>query len=175
MISTKYILGTKTLNKGTDTLRKDAGGALGGRRWLHWLAGGLALLASAAQAGPTVTDIEFASRPGSKFEIRLDFDQAPPEAKAYTIEKPARLAIDFPDTSSALESKRFSLPYGNATGVVVLEALDRVNRELGTTLVVITHNAAISRMADRVLSLADGRIVSEQRNEVRISAQELEW
>ncbi len=86
---------------------------------------GLALLAAAAQAAPTVTDIEFASRPGSKFEVRLDFDQAPPEMKAYTIEKPARIAIDFPGTSSALEQKRYSLPYGNATGVVVLESGDR--------------------------------------------------
>ncbi len=85
----------------------------------------MALLASAAQALPTVTDIEFASRPGSKFEIRLDFNEAPPEAKSYTIEKPARIAVDFPGTKSALERKRYSLPYGNATGVVVLESGDR--------------------------------------------------
>ena len=77
------------------------------------------------QAAPTVTDIEFSSRPGSKFEIRLDFNEAPPDIKAYTIEKPARIAIDFPDTTSALEQKRYSLPYGNATGVVVLESGDR--------------------------------------------------
>ena len=49
----------------------------------------------------------------------------PPEVKAYTIEKPARLAIDFGNTSSALERKRFSLPYGNATGVLVLESGER--------------------------------------------------
>ena len=85
----------------------------------------LSLLAGALQAAPSVTDIEFSSRPGSKFEIRLDFDETPPDMKAYTIEKPARIAIDFPDTSSALDSKRYSLPYGNATGVVVLESGDR--------------------------------------------------
>ena len=45
-----------------------------------------------------------------------------------------------------------------ATGVLVLEALERVNRELGTTTAVITHNAAIAGMADRVIRLADGRI-----------------
>lgn len=82
----------------------------------------LAVFTSAVQASPTITDIEFSSRPGSKFEIRLDFDQIPPDINAYTIEKPARIAIDFPNTSSDLERKSYSLPYGNATGVVVLES-----------------------------------------------------
>ncbi len=62
-----------------------------------------------------------------------------------------------------------------STGVVVLEAIDRVNRELGTTTAVITHNAAISEMADRVISLADGRIASEQRNTEKIGPHELHW
>ncbi len=62
-----------------------------------------------------------------------------------------------------------------STGVLVLEAIARVNRELGTTVAVITHNVAISAMADRVLRLADGRIVSVQRNERRAEARELEW
>ena len=61
------------------------------------------------------------------------------------------------------------------TGVRVLQALETVNRELGTTTVVITHNADIARMADRVLHLADGRIAREQRNETRVSAGELSW
>ena len=53
-----------------------------------------------------------------------------------------------------------------STGVVVLEALARVNAELGTTTVVITHNAAIASMAHRVIRLADGRVVAvEQRTE----------
>lgn len=85
----------------------------------------LAIFASVVQAAPSITDIEFSSRPGSKFEIRLDFDQMPPDINAYTIEKPARIAIDFPNTGSALERKSYSLPYGNATGVVVLESGDR--------------------------------------------------
>jgi putative ABC transport system ATP-binding protein len=61
------------------------------------------------------------------------------------------------------------------TGKVVLETLARVNGELGTTVVVITHNAAISGMADRVVSVADGRIAGEQRNATKITASELEW
>ncbi len=62
-----------------------------------------------------------------------------------------------------------------STGVVVLEAIDRVNRELGTTTAVITHNAAISEMADRVISLADGRIASERRNAEKVGPRELHW
>jgi putative ABC transport system ATP-binding protein len=63
-----------------------------------------------------------------------------------------------------------------ATGVVVLEALARVNAELGTTTVVITHNAAIASMADRVIKLADGRVTSvEERHGRKLSAGELSW
>nr|HPK33749.1 ATP-binding cassette domain-containing protein [Ottowia sp.] len=63
----------------------------------------------------------------------------------------------------------------SATGVRVLEALERVNREMGTTTVVITHNADIARMAERVLWMQDGRIVREQLNQQRIAARELHW
>lgn len=61
------------------------------------------------------------------------------------------------------------------TGVRVLEALDGVNRELGTTTLVITHNADIARLAHRVLQLGDGRIVREVRNATRARASELHW
>jgi len=61
------------------------------------------------------------------------------------------------------------------TGIVVLEAIARINRELGTTTAVITHNASISRMADRVISLSDGLIAGIQRNVTKVSADELQW
>ncbi|HSW38396.1 MAG TPA: ABC transporter ATP-binding protein [Acidobacteriota bacterium] len=61
------------------------------------------------------------------------------------------------------------------TGIVVLEAIDRVNRELGTSTVVITHNASIAAMADRVVRLSDGHIVSVEHNSKRCSPQELSW
>ncbi len=63
----------------------------------------------------------------------------------------------------------------SATGVRVLEALERVNAEMGTTTVVITHNVDIARMAHRVLYMADGRIVREQLNAERLPARELRW
>ena len=61
------------------------------------------------------------------------------------------------------------------TGITVLEAIERVNRELGTTTAVITHNAVIAGMADRVISLSDGRIASVKRNDRKIAASELAW
>ncbi len=63
----------------------------------------------------------------------------------------------------------------SATGVLVLQALEQVNVEMGTTTVVITHNVDIARMADRVLYMADGRIVREQLNAQRLAAMELHW
>ena len=61
------------------------------------------------------------------------------------------------------------------TGIVVLEALQRVNRELGTTTVVITHNAGIAQMADRVIHLADGLINRVEVNKTRLDPRELTW
>jgi putative ABC transport system ATP-binding protein len=62
-----------------------------------------------------------------------------------------------------------------ATGKVVLDVIARINRELGTTAVVITHNAAIAGMADRVLRLADGRIAGVDVNARRLTAAEIAW
>jgi putative ABC transport system ATP-binding protein len=62
-----------------------------------------------------------------------------------------------------------------STGVVVLEALAHVNESLGTTTVVITHNAAIATMADRVVHLSDGHVVGVEANEHKRSAHELSW
>ena len=62
-----------------------------------------------------------------------------------------------------------------ATGVVVLSAIARVNRELGTTTAVITHNAVVADMTDRVLQLADGRIVQDRRNPRRAAPEQLRW
>jgi putative ABC transport system ATP-binding protein len=77
---------------------------------------------------------------------------------------PAVLLCDEP--TGALDSQ---------TGVVVLEALEKVNRELGTLTVLITHNVGIADMADRVIHLSDGRIAGEQRTLERRAARELSW
>jgi putative ABC transport system ATP-binding protein len=63
----------------------------------------------------------------------------------------------------------------STTGRIVLQVLDRVNRELGTTTAVITHNAPVAAMADRVVRIADGQIVEEHRNKVKTPPEEIEW
>ena len=61
------------------------------------------------------------------------------------------------------------------TGKLVLEAIDTVNRELGTTTALITHNVAIAAMADRVARMTSGRIVEDRRNPHRVAPEALSW
>jgi putative ABC transport system ATP-binding protein len=61
------------------------------------------------------------------------------------------------------------------TGRLVLQVIARVNRELGTTTAIITHNAPIAAMADRVLTLTDGRVQSRVSNQHKVAAAELTW
>lgn len=78
--------------------------------------------------------------------------------------RPAILLCDEP--TGALDSR---------TGVLVLEVIERVNRELGTATAIITHNAPIAEIANRVVTLADGRVQSERSVRLRRRASELSW
>ena len=78
--------------------------------------------------------------------------------------RPNVLLCDEP--TGALDSK---------TGIRVIEALLKVNEQFGTTTLIITHNASIQDVADRVLFFADGQITREHRNEQRRQAAELSW
>jgi putative ABC transport system ATP-binding protein len=61
------------------------------------------------------------------------------------------------------------------TGIVVLEAIERINQELGTLTLVITHNAVMAEMADRVITLSDGHITGVRPNPHRAPASSLAW
>jgi len=78
--------------------------------------------------------------------------------------RPEVLLCDEP--TGALDSK---------TGVLVLEAIENVNRELGATTALITHNMSIAAMAHRVISMADGRIAGTHENATRVSPREISW
>jgi putative ABC transport system ATP-binding protein len=80
------------------------------------------------------------------------------------VKKPEILLCDEP--TGALDA---------TTGRLVLEVLDRVNREFRTSIAVVTHNAAIAGMADRVVTIADGQITTDVRNEVRKAPSEVSW
>ena len=73
-----------------------------------------------------IEDIAFTAQPGAQLEVRLTFSEPPSaDIESYSIEEPARIVLDFPDTRSGLEQKRFSLSQANATSVMVLESDDR--------------------------------------------------
>ncbi|PKL95191.1 MAG: ABC transporter [Gammaproteobacteria bacterium HGW-Gammaproteobacteria-8] len=102
---------------------------------------------------------------GDHFPAQLSGGEQQRVAIARAIAKqPAVLLCDEP--TGALDS---------VTGIKVLQALEHVNRELGTTTVIITHNAAIAAMADRVIRLSDGRITETRSNPARTPAAELSW
>lgn len=99
------------------------------------------------------------------FPSQLSGGQQQRVAIARAIAKrPAVLLCDEP--TGALDSE---------TGIVVLEALERVNRELGTTTLIITHNVVQGEMAERIIKLRDGQIEDIQRNEHKKAPSELRW
>jgi len=73
----------------------------------------------------TLEDVSFSSLPGERLEVTLQFDGAPPEPSGYTIERPARTAVDLRDTTSGLESRSVPLGSGNAQSMTVVETKDR--------------------------------------------------
>jgi len=94
----------------------------------HWLAA-LLILAGAALLSParaaTLTDLQANTLPGDGVEVRLDFKGNAPQVKGYSIERPARIALDLLDTNSAVDVRRHNLGTGNARSVTVVEAKDR--------------------------------------------------
>ncbi|RSZ56374.1 ABC transporter ATP-binding protein [Massilia atriviolacea] len=116
------------------------------------------------QAGEAVAMVGLAPR-RDHFPAQLSGGEQQRVAIARAIVKrPAVLLCDEP--TGALDY---------ATGKLVLEVIERINRELGTTTVVITHNAAIAGMADRVVRLGDGRIQSVEGNLHKLGPAQLAW
>jgi len=119
-------------------------------------------------------------------------DPMPPETALGLVNLSARLD-HFPAQLSGGEQQRVAIARAIAkrpevllcdeptgaldvhTGIVVLEAIQRVNQELGTLTVIITHNAVMADMADRVIHLSDGRVHDVRPNERRAPASSLNW
>jgi putative ABC transport system ATP-binding protein len=120
-------------------------------------------------------------------------DDPMPAIEALRLVKLAERAEHFPAQLSGGEQQRVAIaraiakkpavllcdePTGAldiSTGVVVLEALSQVNATLGTTTIVITHNAAIAQIADRVIRLADGRVTAVEERTSKLAPAELSW
>tara|TARA_B100000614_G_scaffold257899_1_gene279003 strand:+ start:42022 stop:44166 length:2145 start_codon:yes stop_codon:yes gene_type:complete len=94
----------------------------------HWIAVLLVLLGAALMSparAATLTNLQANTLPGDGMEVRLDFEGAAPEVKGYSIERPARIALDLLGTGSNVDIKRHNLGSGNARSVTVVEAKDR--------------------------------------------------
>lgn len=91
------------------------------------LAGYLACLGLSSQvlAEVVLEDISFATLPGGRFEVRMDFSETPPAPDGYTIDNPARIVLDLPSVASALDQKKYALSFENARSAVVLGTSDR--------------------------------------------------
>lgn len=94
-------------------------------RLLSAVLGGLMLFSASLAQAVTLQNIDYSSLPENRMEIRLTFDGQPPEVKGYSIEKPARIALDMQGVSSALKNKHHNLGTGNARSLTVVEARDR--------------------------------------------------
>ncbi|HTN32639.1 MAG TPA: type IV pilus secretin PilQ [Marinobacter sp.] len=82
-------------------------------------------LLSGMAYGVTLENVSFSSLPGERLEVTLAFDGQPPEPTGYTIERPARIAVDLAGTSSGLDSRSIPLGSGNAQSMTVVETKDR--------------------------------------------------
>ncbi len=144
----------------------------------------LSTVVPAQAIASVLNDISFASLPGDKTEIRLDFDGTPPAPQGYTIERPARIAVDFVGASSGLQAKHHTLGAGNAKSLTVIEAKDRIRmivnmvelvpyqtRQEGNSVIIVIGSgqsgladsvAAMPAETSQVSGLApvEGRVVS---------------
>jgi len=96
----------------------------------------LTFVVAAPAWSASIEGIEFSSLPGDRTEIRLTFDGPPPQPKGYTIEQPARIVLDMPGVTSALEDKHHNLGIGNARRVSVISTKDRTRAIVNLTQLV---------------------------------------
>jgi len=136
------------------------GTVLSPARWIGLLAG--CWWSSTALAEPVVIeDIAFIAQPGAGLEVRLTFNEPPSaDIESYTIEDPSRIVLDFPDTRSGLDLKRYALSQANATSVMVLESGDRTRMIVNLVDLVPFESAVAGRQLTLQVGLDDGQIAS---------------
>ena len=120
------------------------------------------LLAAVAVAEPMmIEDIAFTAQPGSALEVRLTFSESPAtDIASYTIEDPARIVLDFPETQSALDQKRYELSQANATSVVVLESGSRTRMVVNLVELVPFKRSVSGRQLTLLIGHDDGQSVA---------------
>ncbi|MGB2522844.1 MAG: type IV pilus secretin PilQ [Luminiphilus sp.] len=128
--------------------------------WISLLVGCFWSVATVA-APVVIEDIAFTAQPGAQLEVRLTFSEPPSaDIESYTIEEPARIVLDFPDTRSGLEQKRFSLSQANATSVMVLESGDRTRMIVNLVDLVPFESSVSGRQLTLVVGQDGGQAVA---------------
>ncbi len=113
----------------------------------------------------TMEDIEFSSLPGDKTEIRMIFDDVPPDPTGYTIEQPARIALDLSGVASNLDAKHHPLGSGNARSVTVVEAGDETRVIVSMGELVAYSSRVIGNSLYVLVGTEDGGLVSDHSSE----------
>lgn len=130
----------------------------------------LSLLFSGYAFGVTMEDIEFSSLPGDKTEIRMIFDGMPPDPTGYTIEQPARIALDLGGVTSGLPAKHHPLGSGNARSVTVVEAGDRTRVIVSMSELVAYSSRVIGNSLYVLVGAEDDGLVSDHSKEPTFAA-----
>src|SRR5690554_1246896 len=112
----------------------------------------------------TLEDVSFSSLPGERLEVTMKFDGTPPEPKGYTIERPARIAVDLADTTSGLSQRSIPLGSGNAQSLTVVETKDRTR--LIFNLVELVPHSTVRNNNSLVMTIGgdSGQAVSGTRS-----------
>ncbi|MDP2505611.1 MULTISPECIES: type IV pilus secretin PilQ family protein [unclassified Oceanobacter] len=132
-----------------------------GRTWVA----ALLMLQAGLSSAAVLNDIAFSSLPGDVTEISLTFDSAPPEISGYTIEKPARIAIDMPGVVSALKTKRHQIGAGNARSAVVVTTQDRSRLVINLSrMVAYTTSSNGNLLLIRVGASNEGQMTIESQS-----------
>jgi type IV pilus assembly protein PilQ len=128
--------------------------------WISLLVGCFWSVATAA-VPVVIEDIAFTAQPGAQLEVRLTFSEPPSaDIENYTIAEPARIVLDFPDTRSGLEQKRFSLSQANATSVMVLESDDRTRMIVNLVDLVPFESSVSGRQLTLMIGQYGGQAVA---------------
>ena len=155
------------------------------------LAGYLACLSLSSQvlAEVALEDISFATLPGGRFEVRMDFSEPPPAPEGYTIDNPARIVLDLPSVASALDQKKYALSFENARSVVVLGTSDRTRVILnmlkmapyetridGNSIVLLVGaNDGVARGAPRKAGIVQAAITEDRTSAPTYSSQGVDF
>ena len=132
----------------------------------------VSLVFSSSVLAAVMEDIEFSSLPGDKTEIRMIFDSMPPDPTGYTIEQPARIALDLAGVESGLSSKHHPLGSGNARSVTVVEAGDRTRVIVAMTELVAYSARVVGNSLYVLVGEDDSGLVASSSEPALTSASE---